>query len=123
MFDIIFDFLGDALESLFDFGGDVADAVADVASNVDLGDVLLIGSTLYVANLTVNSIQEELRGREDLKSKGVTNVVIKEFLEKNDDDCTVLSLDAFDASGNKVGNISMKGKSCSGLYKGQRIQI
>ena len=77
------DLIWDAIEALFDWGGDAIDTVAEVASNVDLGDVLLIGSAIYVTHLTVNSIKDELRNRQELKAKGATQVVIKDFINQS----------------------------------------
>lgn len=115
------DLIWDAIEALFDWGGDAIDTVAEVASNVDLGDVLLIGSAIYVTNLTVNSIKDELRNRQELKAKGATQVVIKDFI--NQSGYTEVSFAALNAQNKQVGTFSMKGRSCSGLYKGQKIAI
>lgn len=119
------DFIIDILREIFDWGGDaieaVGDTVVDVASNVDLGDVLLIGSAIYVANLTVSSIQDELRNRRELKAKGATQVIIKDFINNNG--YTEVSFAALNAQNKQVGTFSMKGRSCSGLHKGQQIAI
>ncbi len=119
------DFIIDILGELFDWGGDaiesVGETIVDVASNVDLGDVLIIGSAIYVANLTVSSIQDELRNRRELKAKGATQVIIKEFINNNG--YTEVSFAALNAQNKQVGTFSMKGRSCSGLHKGQRITI
>ena len=115
------DLIWDAIEALFDWGGDAIDTVAEVASNVDLGDVLLIGSAIYVTHLTVNSIKDELRNRQELKAKGATQVVIKDFM--NQSGYTEVSFAALNAQNKQVGTFSMKGRSCSGLYKGQKIAI
>ena len=117
MLDFLFDIIGE----IFDWGSDAIDAVVDVASNVDLGDVLLIGSAIYVANLTVSSIQDELRNRRELKAKGATQVIIKDFI--NNSGYTEVSFAALNAQNQQVGTFSMKGRSCSGLYKGQKIAI
>lgn len=121
MLDFILDILGD----IFDWGGDaiesVGETVAEVASNVDLGDVLLIGRAIYVANLTVSSIKDELRNRQELKAKGATQVIIKDFINSNG--YTEVSFAALNAQNKQVGTFSMKGRSCTGLHKGQRIAI
>ena len=119
------DFLIKLLGDIFDWGGDaiesVGETVADVASNIDLGDVLLIGSAIYVANLTVSSIKDELRNQKELKAKGATQVIITDFINNNG--CTVVSFAAVNSQNKQVGTFSMKGRSCSGLYKGQKIDI
>ncbi len=115
------DFLLDIIGEIFDCGSNAIDTVVDVASNVDLGDVLLIGSAIYVANLTVSSIQDELRNRQELKTKGATQVIIKDFI--NNSGYTEVSFTALNAQNKQVGTFSMKGCSCSGLYKGQKIAI
>lgn len=117
----MFDFIIDLISDIFDWGGDAVETVADVVSSVDLGDVLLIGSAIYVANLTVSSIKDELRNRRELKAKGATQVVIKDFINHNG--CTEVSFAALNAQNIQVGTFSMKGSSCSGLYKGQKIAI
>ena len=121
MLDFIFEILGD----IFDWGSDaieaVGDTVVDVANNIDLGDVLLIGSAIYVANLTVSSIKDELHNRQELKAKGATQVIIKDFINNNG--YTEVSFAALNAQNKQVGTFSMKGRSCSGLYKGQKIAI
>lgn len=121
MLDFIIEILGD----IFDWGGDaiesVGKTVAEVASNVDLGDVLLIGSAIYVANLSVSSIRDKLRNRQELKAKGATQVVIKKFFEERDG--IRLDLVALNAQNQQVGKFSMKGNSISGLSEGQRIAI
>lgn len=115
------DLIWDAIEALFDWGAEAVDTVAEVASNVDLGDVLLIGSAIYVTNLTVNSIRDELKNRQELKAKGATQVIIKDFI--NQSGYTEVSFAALNAQNKQVGTFSMKGRSCSGLYKGQKIAI
>ena len=115
------DFILEILGEIFDWGSDAIDTVVDVASNVDIGDVLLIGSAIYVANLTVSSIQNELRNRQELKAKGATQVIIKDFINKSG--YTEVSFAALNAQNKQVGTFSMKGRSCSGLYKGQKIAI
>lgn len=117
MFDFILEILGD----IFDWGGDAIDTVVDVASNVDLGDVLLIGSAIYVTNLTVNSIKDELRNRQELKAKGATQVVIKKFFKERDG--IMLDLVALNAQNQQVGKFSMRGNSVYGLSEGQKIAI
>ena len=121
MLDFIFEILGD----IFDGGSDaieaVGDTVLDVTNNIDLGDVLLIGSAIYVANLTVSSIKDELHNRQELKAKGAIQVIIKDFT--NNKGYTEVSLAALNAQNKQVGTFSMKGRSCSGLYKGQKIAI
>ncbi len=119
------DFLIELFRDLFEGGSEivesVGDAVSDVATNADLGDVLLIGSAIYVANLTVSTIQDELRTRKELKAKGATQVVIKEFIDKSG--YTEVSFAALNAQNKQVGTFSMQGRSYSGLYKGQKIAI
>lgn len=119
------DFLIELLGDLFEEGGEiiesVGDTVVDAVSNVDLSDILLISSAIYVANLTVSSIQDELRTRKELKAKGATHVIIKDFINKSG--YTEVSFAAMNAQGKQVGKFSMQGRSCSGLYKGQQIAI
>lgn len=115
------DLILEALEAIFDWGGDAIDTAVDVASNVDLGDVLLIGSAIYVTNITVRSIQDELRNRKELKVKGATKVIVEDFFKNNGH--TVVSLTALNDQNKRVGTLSMEGRSYSGLHKGQVIAI
>lgn len=119
------DFILEILSDIFDWGSDaietVGETVVDVASNVDIGDVLLLGSAIYVTNLTVSSIRDELRNRRELKAKGATQVIIKDFINSNG--YTEVSFAALNAQNKQVGTFSMKGRSYSGLHKGQRIAI
>ena len=121
MIDFFLELLGDLFESGGEVIESVGETVGDVVSNVDLGDVLLIGSAIYVANLTVSSIQDKLRNRRELKAKGATQVIIKDFINNNG--YTEVSFAALNAQNKQVGTFSMKGRSCSGLHKGQRIAI
>lgn len=115
------DLIWEAIQALFDFGEGAIENIEELANGVDLSDALLIGSAIYVANLTVSSIQDELKNRKELKAKGATQAVIKDFLTNNG--YTEISLDAFNAQNKQVGTFSMKSRSCSGIYKGQRISI
>lgn len=123
----MFDFIIDIIEQIFDSTEgaieSVVETAVDVADNVDLGDVILIGSTIYVANLTVSSIKDELRKRQELKAKGVTRVIIGDFVKDHEDGCPVIHFNAYTAQNKQVGQFSMKGRSYSGLYKGQEIAI
>jgi hypothetical protein len=91
--------------------------------SVDLGDVLLIASTIYVTNLTVNSVRDVLRNRQELKENGATHVIIKDFIDSNDRGYTEVSFAALNEQNEQVGTFSMEGRSCSGLYVGQKIAI
>ncbi|MBD5194925.1 MAG: hypothetical protein HDS71_08865 [Bacteroidales bacterium] len=121
MLDFLIDLIGDLFSDGADLISDTASTVGDVVSNIDLSDVLLIGSTIYVANLTVSSIKDELHNRQELKAKGAIQVIIKDFT--NNKGYTEVSLAALNAQNKQVGTFSMKGRSCSGLYKGQKIVI
>lgn len=117
------DLIWEAIQAIFESGEEIASNIDEVVGNMDWTDVLLIGSAIYVANLTVSSIQDELRNRKELKEKGVTHVILKEIIENNEKNCTVLSLEALNAQNKSVGTFKMEGKSCSGLHKGQTIAI
>lgn len=121
MLDFLIDLLGDLFESGSEIVESFGETVVDTVSNVDLSDVLLIGGAIYVANLTVSSIQDELRNRKELKAKGATHVIIKDFINKSG--YTEVSFAAMNAQGKQVGKFSMQGRTCSGLRKGQQIAI
>ena len=59
--------------------------------------------------------------RQELKAKGATQVIIKDFINNNG--YTEVSFAALNAQNKQVGTFSMKGRSCYGLYKGQKIAI
>lgn len=121
--------LGDLIEwigDLFD-GGDVIDSVVDGGSAVlgtafdVVSTALLIQGAVYVASLTVDSIRSELNNRRELKAKGVTNVVIQDFI--NQSGYTEISLAALNAQNQQVGTVKMKTKGYSNVKKGQKIQL
>lgn len=123
------DLLGDLFEwigDLFD-GGDVIETVVDGGTTVAgtvfdvLSTALLIQGVVYVASLTVDSIRSELNNRRELKAKGVTNVVIQDFI--NQSGYTEISLAALNAQNQQVGTVKMKTSGYSNVKKGQKIQL
>lgn len=121
--------LGDLIEwigDLFD-GGDVIDSVVDgggaiIGTAFDvISTALLIQGVVYVASLTVDSIRSELNNRRELKAKGVTNVVIQDFI--NQSGYTEISLAALNAQNQQVGTVKMKTSGYSNVKKGQKIQL
>ena len=121
--------LGDLIEwigDLFDVSEGVTDVVGGGADILNIAfDVvstaLLIQGAVYVASLTVDSIRSELNNRRELKNKGVTNVIIQEFIEKNG--YTEISLAALNAQNQQVGTVQMRTKGSSNVEKGQRIKL
>ena len=121
--------LGELIEwigDLFD-GGDVIDSVVDGGAAVIgtafdvISTALLIQGVVYVASLTVDSIRSELNNRRELKAKGVTNVVIQDFI--NQSGYTEISLAALNAQNQQVGTVKMKTSGYSNVKKGQKIQL
>ena len=95
---------------MIDFFADMFDTVVDLLTDppslpIDPSDVLLIGGAIYVANLTVSSIRDELRNRQELKAKGATQVIIKDFINNNG--YTEVSFAALNAQNKQVGTFSM----------------
>lgn len=128
MLDLLFELGGDLIEwvgELFDGGDAVAGAIGGsdlIASAVDIvSTALLIQGAIYVASLTVDSIRSELNNRRELKAKGVTNVVIQDFINQNG--YTEISLAALNAQNQQVGTVKMKTKGNSTVKKGQKIQL
>ncbi|MCH5176044.1 MAG: hypothetical protein J1F40_09165 [Prevotellaceae bacterium] len=121
--------LGDLIEwigDLFDVSEGVTEVVGGGADILNIAfDVvstaLLIQGAVYVASLTVDSIRSELNNRRELKNKGVTNVIIQEFIEKNG--YTEISLAALNAQNQQVGTVQMRTKGSSNVEKGQRIKL
>lgn len=122
MLDILLELGGELIEWIGDLidGADIADAVGDAASFV--GDALLIGGAIYVASLTVDSIKSELRNRRELKEKGVTHVIILDFINQTNG-YTEVSLAALNAQNQQVGTVKMQSKGSVNVYKGQRIAL
>lgn len=117
--------LGDLIEGVIDFfsdggGGEVIGDIAAGSLDV-ISDALLIGSVVYVTSLTVDSIRSELGNRRELKAKGVTNVVIQDFI--NQSGYTEVSLAALNAQNKQVGTVKMKTKGYANVHKGQKIAI
>ena len=116
--------LGDLIEWIGDLldGGEVLDTVVDggaaflgTAFDV-ISTALLIQGVVYVASLTVDSIRSELNNRREIKAKGVTNVVIQDFINQNG--YTEISLAALNAQNQQVGTVKMKTKGNSTVKKG-----
>jgi protoheme ferro-lyase len=121
MLDFLIELLDDLINEGDEIVNSVSEIIVDTVSNINLDDIVLISSAIYVANLTVSSIQDELRNRKELKAKGATNVIIKDFINKSG--YTEVSFVAMNAQGKQVGKFSMQGRTCSGLHKGQQIAI
>lgn len=117
LLEVVFDFLGD----LFD---GAAESVGDIASSIDISDVistgLLITAAITVVNLTESTVREELKNRQELKNKGVTSTVITDFIQNNG--YTEVSLAALNAKNQQVGTIKMRAKTSS-LKKGDKIVL
>ena len=82
--------------------------------------VELIAETIKVVCLTIEEIRNQLRGRSELAGKGITHVVISEFIKNSER--TIVTLDALKANGEKVGKIKMEGQT-STVQKGMKIAI
>ncbi len=91
----------------------------DIVEIISTG--LLIYGAISVASLTVDTIQNELSRRQELKSKGVTSAVITEFIMQNGH--TEITLAALNAQNIQVGTVKMKAKSSCGIQKGIKINL
>ena len=109
---------GEAVPGIVEGGGDLLSTAFDVVSTA-----LLIQGAIYVTTLTVDSIKSELSNRRELKNKGVTNVVIQDFIRQNGR--TVVSLAALNAQNKQVGSVNIESRSSdySSLKVGQKIQL
>lgn len=115
MIDFLFDAIGDLWDNIEDMWDSISDT--DLPSvPIDVEDMLLIGGAIYIANITASSIKDELRKRKDLPKNG-TQVVFDDFFEKNGQ--TEISVKILDPKFKVVGKTTIKGKTCSGIYKGQ----
>lgn len=114
MFDLLLELGGDLIEGIVDiFTGD---GIAEV-----IGTSLLISGAIMVAELTVDSIQSELKRRQELKGKGVTQAIITDFVRNNG--YTEISLAALNAKNQQVGTVKMKARFSSGIKKGDKISL
>jgi hypothetical protein len=91
-----------------------------IAWLVALFVVELIKETIEVVCLTIEEIRNQLRSRTELAGKGISHVIISDFVKNAD--CTVVTLDALKANGDKVGKIKMQGQT-STVRKGMTIAI
>lgn len=117
------------LEWLIDIIGDLfesgAEVIEEVASSIDISEVistgLLIAGAITVANLTEQTIRNELKNRQELKNKGVTSAVITDFIQNNG--YTEVTLAALNTNNQQVGTVKMKAQSSSGIKKGDKIKL
>lgn len=112
MIDLIFEFLGDAV-----------DWVGDLFTELPVEDIvegaILIGGVAVVAELTYDVFKDQLHKNQELKNKGAIYVIIKEINDKGD--YTEVDYSAYNAMNQQVGKYKSGGKKHSGLYVGQRI--
>lgn len=109
---------GEVVSGIVEGGGELLSTAFDVVSTA-----LLIQGAIYVTSLSVDSIKLELSNRRELKNKGVTNVVIQDFIRQNDR--TIVSLAALNAQNKQVGSVNIESRSSdySSLKVGQKIRI
>ena len=114
------------LDLLLELGGDLIEGIADFFTSEGIAEVLgtglLISGAIIVTELTVDSIQSELRQRQELKGKGVTQAIITDFF-RNNDGYTEISLAALNAKNQQVGTVKMKARTSSGIKKGDKISL
>lgn len=126
------DFLLELGGDLIDWIGDLFESGVDAVTSVDttgiidgvasvVSDAFLIGSALYVVSLTADTIKSELQNRRELKDKGVTHVIIQEFIQSSG--YTEVSLAALNSQNQQVGTVKMKTNDASRVHKGQKIYI
>lgn len=127
LFGWLFDLIGEIFSGIGEFFGEIfgsgaGEAIAEGATAIAsvAAASMLIGGVIAVTSITVDSIREKLKNRNELISKGVLSVVVSEFIKQAD--CTIITLDALDASNKSVGQIKMKGQNCN-VRKGQRIAL
>ncbi len=123
LFDIIGDIfsgIGDFLGEIFGSGAGEAIAGAAAAGATALATGLLISGVIALATITVESIQNALKGRQELIDKGVVNVVVADFLKQAD--CTIVTLNALNAANKQVGSVKVKGKAVN-VTKNQKIAL
>ena len=122
MIEWLIDIAGEFLGELFEGGAEV---IGDIASSIDIGEVLstglLIAGAITVANLTESAIRNELNRREELKNKGIVSAVVTDFIQNNG--YTYVTLAALNANNQQVGTVEMKARSSNGIKKGSKIVL
>lgn len=91
-----------------------------IAWIVALFVVELIAETIEVIRLSIEEIRNQLKGRRELVDKGVSHVIISDFIKNADK--IVVKLDAYRSNGSNAGKITMCGKyAASNIQKGTKI--
>lgn len=80
----------------------------------------IIEGVIELVVVTAETIRNALRSRSEIAANRVSYVVVKKFLQEAD--CTVVSLDAFNFSGERVGKLKMSGKNVN-VQAGSRIDM
>lgn len=81
---------------------------------------VLIDITIELINVTIESIKKALQNRSDITSNNVISAIVTDFIKG--DNCTIVTLDALNASNKKVGNIKVSG-SLINVKKGDKIVL
>lgn len=81
---------------------------------------MLIDVTIALIEVTVDSIKRALMYRSEIRNNNVMKVIVKEIIRE--DNCMVVSLNAFNANNENVGKIKLSGKS-AGVHVGQQIAV
>lgn len=81
---------------------------------------MLIDITIALVEVTAQAIREALRYRSEIRNNNVMKVIVKEFVDERN--CTVVTLDAFNAQNEKLGKIKVSGKKM-GVRIGQEIAV
>ena len=114
---------------IIDLLSDLFDAGVDAASEIDWGSVidgvistgLILAATITVACITEDAIKNQLRNRQELKSKGVESAVVKEFCQQSG--YTEVTLAALNSKNQQVGSFKMRAKQVTGIKKGDKISL
>lgn len=80
---------------------------------------LIVAATITVAKITEETIKDEIRNRQELKSKGVKSAVVQDFIQQAG--YTEITLAALNSNNQQVGTFKMRAKSSSGINKGDKI--
>lgn len=122
----MFDFILELLADLFSDG--TGEMVAGVAGEIATGAIevvstaLLIGGAITIFSvITEEVVQRQLRNRKELKDKGVTSVIVKDFIKHSDR--TTVSLAALNAQNQQVGTLQIESRQGVNLKKNQRIPL
>lgn len=71
----------------------------------------LIVETIVLVSVTIGAIRNLLQNRMELKRKGVMSAIVTNIIREAGEDRVIVSLNAYDAKNNKVGEFKVAGST------------